>query len=244
MKKLLVLGGSQEARELTERVIQIPHLEVIVSLAGRTCQPSIKGAKIVTGGFGGVNGLIAYLQREKIDFVVDATHPFATQISQQVKIATSRLNIPQVTLTRGDWSPTTGDNWYEVDNYQRAAEIIPELGKKRIFLTIGRQQLTEFAHLSSFWFLMRMIETPTNPTKLPPGEILLQRGPFTVVEERSLLEKHQIELIVSKNSGGKSTVAKVIAARQLKLPIVMIKRPQQGEHLSQVESVIAWLESQ
>lgn len=247
-KRLLILGGTGEAAELAATIKTIPELvelEVIVSLAGRTQQPMQDSQRI--GGFGGVEGLIDYLQTRQVDLLIDATHPFAAQISHHGHLAATTVKIPHLMLIRPEWVKIAGDNWLEVMNNATAAEILLDLSKhnlvQRIFLTIGRQELATYAHLQNQWFLMRMIDPPLENTPVPPGEILLERGPFSLSGERSLLQKYHIQAIVSKNSGGEATYSKVIAARELGLPVVMVQRPPLpiGEKVKNIAGAIAWL---
>ncbi|HIK36738.1 MAG: cobalt-precorrin-6A reductase [Geminocystis sp.] len=237
-KKLLLLGGSSEAIELQRRLRQYPQLEVIFSLAGSVSKPRVEASRV--GGFGGVEGLVGYIRREAIDLLIDATHPFAANISFNAYTAANTVGIPHLQLVRLPWEKQEGDNWIEVKSHQQAADILPELGN-RIFLTIGRQELSKYAHLRQLWFLMRMIESPSPP--IPPGEIILARGPFSLQEEIELLKRYQIQVIVSKNSGGDATYAKIVAARQLSLPVVMIKRPTfpPANRVFTVDAAIDWL---
>ncbi len=196
------------------------------------------------GGFGGVFGLTDYLRKQQIDLLIDATHPFATQISCHAAIAASKMNIPHLMLKRPSWQKTEGDRWLEVESNEIAARVLPNLAQ-RVFMTIGRQELINYAHLKNLWFLMRMINQPPLDSPIPPGKILTARGPFSVLEERSLLQKYKIEAIVSKNSGGDATHAKILVARELGIPVVMIQRPSlpEGEQVSDVESAISWLKT-
>jgi precorrin-6A/cobalt-precorrin-6A reductase len=147
-------------------------------------------------------------------------------------------------LIRPAWERTEGDRWIEVDDHEAAAATLPDLAQ-RIFLTIGRQELAAFAHLQDLWFLMRMIDPPLPDAAVPPGKLLLERGPFSLDEERSLLKQYQIGAIVSKNSGGDATYAKIIAARELGIPVVMIQRPPipPGDSVADIESALAWLKN-
>ncbi|MEB3294304.1 MAG: precorrin-6A/cobalt-precorrin-6A reductase, partial [Synechococcales bacterium] len=168
-KRLLILGGTTEAIALAQQVHQeSDRWQVISSLAGRTQQPVLPTGQVRQGGFGGIDGLMTYLQTAQIDGVIDATHPFAEQISWNAATATATLGIPHVMLVRSAWQPEAGDRWLEVPTNAAAAEILPALAQ-RIFLTIGRQELSAFAHLQSLWFLMRMIDPPQPP--IPPGEV-------------------------------------------------------------------------
>jgi precorrin-6A/cobalt-precorrin-6A reductase len=246
LKRLLILGGTGDAAELAAKAAQMPGIETIASLAGRTRQPSISGVippkNTRIGGFGGVAGLTDYLLQQRIDLSIDATHPFAAQISFNAAAAAAAAGIPHLMLIRPAWEKTAGDRWIEVDNYQAAADLLPGLAQ-RIFSSIGRQELAAFAHLTDLWFLMRAIDPPPPNTPLPPGELLLERGPFSFEDERSLLQQYRIEAIVSKNSGGDATYAKIAAARTLGLPVVMVQRPPvpPGESVSDLDSALDWL---
>jgi precorrin-6A/cobalt-precorrin-6A reductase len=242
MKRLLILGGTGEATELAKKAATIPHLDVLVSLAGRTRQPMNQLEKTRVGSFGGEAGLIHFLQEQQIDLLIDATHPFAAQISFNAARAANYCKIPWLHLVRLAWEAVNGDRWIEVESNQAAADVLPEIAH-RIFLTIGRQELSTFAHLQDLWFLMRMVDPPQSNEYLPPGKLLLKRGPFSLEDERSLLQMYEIGAIVSKNSGGDATYAKILAARELDLPVVMIQRPPvpAGEHASDVETALSWL---
>lgn len=222
-KRLLILGGTGDAIALAQQAAQLSdRLDIISSLAGRTQQPLLPTGAVRQGGFGGVPGLITYLQEQQIDCLIDATHPFATQISWNAAQATTHLGIPHLMLVRSAWQAEAGDRWFEVDSSEAAAALLPSIAT-RIFLTIGRQELSAFAHLEQLWFVMRMIDPPQPPT--PPGEVILARGPFSLAAERELMQRYQVQAIVSKNSGGAATYAKILAARELGLPVVMIQRP-------------------
>ncbi len=241
-KRVLILGGIGDSLKLTALASTIPGLEVINSLAGRTRKPIITSTSTRIGGFGGVSGLTDYLREQKIDLLIDATHPFASQISWNAAIATSQINIPRLMLVRPPWKKMEGDRWVEVESNEVAARVLPELAS-RIFLSIGRQELGSYAHLKHLWFLIRTLDIPEPDSFVPPGKILTERGPFSLEEERSLLQKYEIEAVVSKNSGGDATYPKIIAARELGIPVVMIQRPSlpEGEQVSDVESAVSWL---
>ena len=223
MKRLSILGGTGDAVKLASLAIDLPGLTVITSLAGRTSAPKSLVGDVRIGGFGGEAGLIAYLQTEQIDLLIDATHPFAAQISRNAAGAATQLGIPRLMLIRPEWARLPKDNWIEVESVEAAVQAIPA-SAERIFVTIGRQQLAPFA-MTDKWCLMRSIDPPDPSILLPPGKLLLDRGPFNLESERELLREYQIQAIVSKNSGGDATYAKIIAARELGLPVVMVKRP-------------------
>ncbi len=242
-KRLLILGGTTEAMELAARAVEIPSLDVISSLAGRTQQPNSPFGTVRSGGFGGIAGLIHYLQEHQIDLLIDATHPFAAQISWNAATAADRVSIPRLSIVRPAWK--SEPHWIEVESNEAAAAILPDLAQ-RIFLTIGRQELAAFAHLTKLWFLMRMIDPPVVGTPIPPGKVLLARAPFSVEQERSWMQDYAIEAIVSKNSGGDATVSKLIAARELKRPVVMVQRPTMpaGDRVSEVKAALLWIHQQ
>lgn len=238
---LLILGGTQEASELAKKAANLPNIEVKVSLAGRTSQ-TLASINSRIGGFGGVAGLIEYLKEENIDFIIDATHPFAAKISRNAAVAAQNLGLARLMLVRPAWESVTGDKWIEVENIEAAAEILPDFAK-RVFLTIGRQEVTAFSQLENIWFLMRMIEKPSSDILLPKGLLLLKRGPFDKDLEKQLLNKYNIDTVVSKNSGGDATYAKIITARELGIKVVMVKRPMlpQGEWVEDVEAALQWI---
>jgi precorrin-6A/cobalt-precorrin-6A reductase len=244
MPRILILGGTGDAAQAITQIAALPQVETIASLAGRTPKPNIPNVgQVRLGGFGGVSGLVAFLRDEKIDLLVDATHPFAAQISRNAAQAALTARIPRVLLDRPGWEKQEADRWIEVADHAAAAVILPGLAE-RIFLTIGRQELAAFADLTELWFLMRMITPPDLP--IPPGEVILQQGPFSVAAEIALMQQYRVSAIVSKNSGGAATYAKIIAARELGLPVVMIPRPvlPEGDVVADVAAVVAWVERQ
>ncbi|MBE9206444.1 cobalt-precorrin-6A reductase [Nostoc sp. LEGE 06077] len=243
-KRVLILGGTGEAAELSARIATIDGIEAIASFAGRTREPLLPSGEVRIGGFGGVEGLVEYLRQMKIDILIDATHPFANQISYNAAAAAKEVEIPRLMLIRPAWEKVTGDRWIEVESNSAAADILKNQAK-RVFLTVGRQELSTFAHLQDIWFLMRMIDPPGKDALVPPGMILCDRGPFVLENERQILIQHNIDTIVSKNSGGDATYAKIIAARELGVQVVMVKRPDipAGEKVPDVDSAVAWLQN-
>jgi precorrin-6A/cobalt-precorrin-6A reductase len=241
MKKLLILGGTGEAVALAAQAVKIDGLQVISSLAGRTQNPVDLPGLSRIGGFGGEQGLIDYLRSHQIDLVIDATHPFAQQISWNGARAAAICGLPWLRLERPAWQPLDGDRWFSVANHEQAAALLPGLAR-RVFLTIGRQELGHYAHLTDLWFLMRSIDPPVN-VAMPPGEVILAKGPFDLADEKELLVKYGIEVIVSKNSGGDATYGKVAAARELGLAVVMIERPVEpaGDLVTNLDAADRWL---
>ena len=242
MMRVLILGGTGDAAELAAKVATIQGLEAITSLAGRTREPSVPLGDLRVGGFGGVAGLTSYLRVMQIDLLIDATHPFATQISFNAADAATEVGVPRLMLIRPLWEKASGDRWLEVDSVEAAAASL-ENQTQRVFLTVGRQELAAFAHCEKIWFLMRMIDPPSDDALVPAGMILCDRGPFTLNNERQILIHNKIDTIVSKNSGGDATKAKIIAARELGVNVVMVNRPAipPGEQVTDVDGALAWL---
>ena len=241
MVKILILGGTQEAAKLAKKAANLTNIEVKLSLAGRISQAVIS-KNLRVGGFGGVAGLIKYLKEDHIDLLIDATHPFAAKISHNAATAADNLRLPRLMLIRAKWESVIDDKWIEVENIEAAAQILPDFAS-RVFLTIGRQELTAFSQVENIWFLMRSIEKPSSDIVLPKGLLLLERGPFDKDSEKQLLDKYNIDTVVSKNSGGDATYAKIIAARELGIKVVMVKRPMlpQGESVEDVEAALQWV---
>lgn len=244
MKKILILGGTGDAVKLATKLVAIPEIEVISSLAGRTKKPLALVGQVRIGGFGGAEGLANYLQENSIDILIDATHPCAGQITNNGAIASQIANIPHLMLVRPQWEKVAGDNWIEVESVAAAARAISE-EVDRVFITSGRQQLEPFLERSqiypNIWYLIRSIDPPD--LELPNSKVLLDRGPFSLEQERQLLRDYQIQAIVSKNSGGDATYAKVIAARELGIPIIMVQRPAmpEGNKVTSITDAIAWI---
>ncbi len=221
---LLILGGTKEAVSLAELAAADPRLRVVSSLAGRTKHPSPVPGEVRVGGFGGVEGLASFLVKERIDLVVDATHPYASAISEHALKACERAQVDRLQLWRPPWEPVAGDRWLEAISIEGAARDIPK-GSRRVFLSTGRKELSAFAGRTDLWFLVRLIDEPEAPLPLAHYELILDRGPYSEPNERALLLDNRIDVLVTKNSGGAPTYAKLAAARELELPVVMIARP-------------------
>lgn len=242
MPRILIVGGTRDAAQVATQLATLPGVEVITSVAGRVQRLTTASPQTRIGGFGGVAGLIDYLHAERIALLVDATHPFASQMSAHAAQAAEACGLPRVMLVRPAWEPGPGDRWISVESLAAAVALVPEVGR-RVFLTIGRQEVAAFAPLTDLWCLMRMIDPPLPGTPLPPGTVLLERGPFTLAHERALVQTHAIDVLVSKNSGGQATDSKLTAARELGLPVVMVQRPAlpAGERVSDVTQACAWV---
>jgi precorrin-6A/cobalt-precorrin-6A reductase len=243
-KRLLILGGTEEARRLAEAAIARfgTALVVITALAGRTQNAAAIAGTVRRGGFGGAAGLIDYLRAEHIELVIDATHPFAMRISAAASEASRITGVPLLALTRPHWRREPGDRWIEVASAAEAAALLPQSGK-RVFLTIGRRDLDAFADICGVYFLVRLIEAPAAQLPLV-GELILERGPFTFEHERGIIAHHAIDLLVTKASGGAATAAKLAAARAAGIPVVMLRRPGEaaGASVDSIGDAVRWLE--
>ncbi|GGR69038.1 precorrin-6A reductase [Streptomyces humidus] len=220
---VLILGGTAEARRLAELLRAVPDLKVTSSLAGRVAAPRLPPGEVRVGGFGGVEGLTAWLREHAVDAIVDATHPFAGTIGFHAAAAAAAVKVPLLALRRPGWAPVEGDRRHEANSPAEAAALLPALGR-RIFLTTGRMSLAAFAGLDDLWFLVRSVEAPEPPCP-SAMEVLLDRGPFTLDGERELLRRHRVDVLVTKDSGGEATAPKLTAAREAGLPVVVVRRP-------------------
>jgi len=221
---VLILGGTREARDLASRLAPRPGLRVVSSLAGRVRDPALPAGEVRIGGFGGAEGLAAWLTEQHISAVIDATHPFAEEISANATTATHRTGVPLLRVVRPPWQPADGDTWHEVRSLPAAARILPGLGR-RVFLTTGRHGLGAFAQLTQTWFLIRCVDPPAEPMP-PQRQVILARGPYDADAERALMRQHHIDVLVTKNSGGELTAGKLAAARDLGIAVVMVSRPE------------------
>ncbi len=248
-RRLLILGGTPEAARLAQGAVEkfADKLEVISSLAGRTSNPAPLPGSVRRGGFGGAGGLADYLAEEKIDVVIDATHPFAARISAHGREACEAKGVLRLTLLRPPWQREAGDDWVEAGGIEDAARALKASTAPggRVFLTTGPGSLAPFAALDDRRFLVRLIEPPKAPLGLSDYETVIGRGPFTVAGERALMAEKRIEVLVSKLAGGGATYAKIIAARQLSLPVIMIRRPapEPGMSVETAEAALDWLGS-
>lgn len=237
-RRVLVLGGTAEGRELATALAALG-VDVLTSLAGRTSRPGPVAGRVRVGGLGGAAGLAALLREEAIMAVVDATHPFARTISASAVRACTAEGVPLVRLERPGWVATDRDAWTWAASLEDAADRIDRLGS-RVLLTTGRQGLGAFAGVRA-WVLVRCVTAPDPP--LPASSrVLLDRGPFTLDGELALLERHAIDLVVTKDSGGDATRAKLDAARQLAIPVLLVGRGPQpvGGAVASVADAVAW----
>ena len=241
--RLLILGGTAEAAALVRRVVTElgDRVHPISSLAGRLPDAPDLPGEVRIGGFGGADGLAAYLASARIDLLIDATHPFAAVISAAAADACVARAVPRLMLVRPAWRPQPGDCWLEVDGFGEAAALLSGVAR-RVFLATGAGGIDAFAGVANVWFLLRLFAPAAAPLPLARCMTIVARPPFTVESERALLDRHRIEALVCKNSGG-PTAAKLAAARDAGIPVVMLRRPvlPAGEIAVDVDSAIAWL---
>jgi precorrin-6A/cobalt-precorrin-6A reductase len=241
--RLLILGGTSEASELARALSGDARFDTTMSLAGRTRHPAPQPVPTRLGGFGGAEGLARHLVAERIELLIDATHPFAVRISRNAAIAAARCGIPLLSVQRPEWQPSAGDNWIVVRNVMAAVEALGKIPRV-VFLTIGQKDLAPFAAAPWHHYVIRTVDPPP-PDLLPSTvEMIAVRGPFQEADERRLLAERQIDILVTKNSGGSGTAAKLRAARALALPVVMVARPappQVCTAVSDAAGALAWL---
>ncbi len=246
MTRVLLLGGTTEAGDIA-RELAAAGVTGVFSYAGRTATPIAQPMPTRVGGFGGVDGLAEYVRREGITHVIDATHPFANQISSNAIEACGQTNTPLIVYAREPWVAGPDDKWQHVRTVEQAAAALPD-SPARIFLAIGRQHLRAFADQPQHSYLLRLVDAPENPLPLPDVEIVLARGPFTTEGDLALLRSRRITHVVARNSGGEGAKAKLEAAHALGLPVIMIDRPSinrpglpERRTAQSVEEIMHWL---
>jgi precorrin-6A/cobalt-precorrin-6A reductase len=240
--RLLILGGTTEATALAKRIASRGDLDPVLSFAGRTRNPSPPPIPFRVCGFGGVAGLETYLTERKVDAVIDATHPFAVQISRNAVAACRKVGLPIAGLTRPPWRQQDDDRWTIVADIAGAVSALGDR-PRRVFLTIGGVQLAEFARVPQHRFLVRTIDPPDGA--LTFDRLILARGPFSVEDEIALMREARIDTLVTKNSGGSATEAKIKAARALGIEVVIVDRPTPEEYAAfhSIDDVLAWIEA-
>jgi precorrin-6A/cobalt-precorrin-6A reductase len=241
--RILILGGTTEARQLAQRLAGRRGLAVVLSLAGRTAAPAQQPVPVRVGGFGGAEGLADYLAHQEIDVLIDATHPYAAIISANAADAARRTRVALVALLRSSWKAVTGDRWIEVNDVTGAVLAVGET-PRRVFLALGRKEIEPFATAPQNHYLVRSVDPVVPPLAVPHAVYVTGRGPFDEADERTMLEQHRIDVIVAKNSGGGATYGKIAAARALGLPVIMLRRPAlpDVEAVETVDDAVAWLD--
>jgi precorrin-6A/cobalt-precorrin-6A reductase len=240
--RILLLGGTTEASLMARKLRDSGH-DAIFSYAGRTDHPVAQPLPTRVGGFGGVAGLLAYLQAENITHVIDATHPFAAGMSANAHAACTQSGRRLIRLERPAWTAGPGDDWTEVARIEDLPAALPQ-HPARVFLAIGKQQIGLFASQPQHHYLLRLVDAPTAPLPLPQTDVVLARGPFSFDEDLALLRQRRITHIVAKNAGGSGARAKLDAARALGLPVILARRPDlPGDATaSDPDQVIGWLD--
>lgn len=238
---LLVLGGTTEASALCKALAKAG-IAGTVSLAGRVKQPVAQALPQRVGGFGGIDGLVQYLRDHQITHVVDATHPFAAQMSHHAVAACAKTGVPLIALTRAPWVAGTGDRWEHVADIPAAVQALDRPGCC-VFLAVGRMHLDEFAPNPQHRYVLRLVDQPQDALPFPSCVVEVDRGPFTVDNDLALLRRYGVDLIVSKNAGGTGAMAKLTAARQLGVPVLMIDRPPlpDRQEVHGVDDVVDWV---
>jgi precorrin-6A/cobalt-precorrin-6A reductase len=243
MARILILGGTAEARQLAGRLAGRNGLDVTLSLAGRTATPAAQPVPVRVGGFGGAAGLAEYLVSERIDALIDATHPYANLISANAVEAARRSGVPLIALRRPPWIAVAGDRWIEANDVDEAVRAIGQT-PRRVFVALGRNELAPFRDAPQHFYLIRSVDPVDPPLPLPHVGYVTGRGPFSEADDRELMTEHRIDVVVAKNSGGAATYGKIAAARVLGIDVIVLRRPRapDGAAVETIEDAIARLD--
>jgi len=239
---LLILGGTLEATALAKAVAEAG-LRGMVSFAGRVARPARQPLPQRVGGFGGPEGLSAWMTAEGVTHLIDATHPFAAQMSANAVAAADVSGIPLIALTRPAWFPQSGDRWANVESLEAAAEALAKREACTVLLAVGRLHLNVFAGAAQHRFVLRLIDPPETPPPFPDHRVLIDRGPFEAAADQAMMQAERVDLVVSKNSGGKGAYAKVEAARALGIEVILVDRPAMParREAGSVQEVMRWI---
>ena len=240
--RVLILGGTGESSALARALAGRPEFAVTLSLAGRTAEPKAQPVPTRIGGFGGAEGLFRYLVTKEIDRLIDATHPFAAVISGNVARAAERAEVPLLAIRRPAWTRQPGDDWIDVGSMDEAVAALGP-SPKNVFLTIGRQEAGAFSAAPQHAYLARTVEPLGDVLRVPRLTTIEARGPFDAAAEVALMRGAGIDVVVSKNAGGAATYGKILAARELGLPVVMVRRPDKPAvpSVADAEGALRWL---
>jgi precorrin-6A/cobalt-precorrin-6A reductase len=243
MRRILILGGTLEARRLAARLRGRADVTVTLSLAGRTAAPAAQPVPVRVGGFGGAEGLAAYLRAERIAALIDATHPYAATISANAARAAAVAGVRLLALRRPPWQPFAGDRWTEVADGREAVRALGP-APRCVFLALGRKELAPFGAAPQHHYLVRSVDPVDPPLPVPHATYVVARGPFDQAAERDLLVTHVIDAVVAKNSGGTATYGKIAAARGLGIEVILLRRPHLPPvpSVASVEEAAAWLD--
>ncbi|MEQ8965367.1 MAG: cobalt-precorrin-6A reductase [Azospirillaceae bacterium] len=223
-RRVLILGGTTEARALADVLHGLPGIAPITALAGRTAAPLLPKGEVRIGGFGGIEGLAAVLAEERPALLVDATHPFAARISANAVAAAGQAGVPLLRLERSPWTAEPGDRWTIVPDLAATAAALP-VARSTVFLATGRQGLDAFAARPEHRYILRLVDPPAEDSLPVAAEVILARGPFDQDEEARLFRDRNVDIVVAKNAGGPASHAKIAAARSLGLPVILVARP-------------------
>ncbi len=228
---------------MAERLATRADFDITLSLAGRTMSPAAMPVPVRSGGFGGAEGLADYLLRERIDALIDATHPYANVISANAAAAARKTRVPFLALRRTPWLKIAGDRWTEVTDVRAAVEALGKV-PRRVFVALGRNEIAPFVDAPQHSYLIRSVDPVAPPLPLPHVSYVTGRGPFSEADDKTLLTAHRIEIVVAKNSGGSATYGKIAAARALGLDVIMLRRPAlpDAPAVETVEQAAAWLD--
>lgn len=240
-RRVLLLAGTAEAREIALALSRKRDIYAVASLAGATRQSRPLALPTRIGGFGGEEGQEKFLREQAITHVIDATHPFASRISHRSAALCARLGLPYLQVLRPGWTPVEGDRWTMIDREEDAAGLISP--GTTVFLATGRQTLDSFANLSECKLYCRQIDPPEGPFPFPNGAFLVGKPPFPVGDEMALFKRLRIDWLVVKDAGGEASATKLIAARRLGVPVLIIRRPEQpqAERVETAAEAMAWL---
>jgi precorrin-6A/cobalt-precorrin-6A reductase len=243
MTRILILGGTTEARLLAERLAGRAGLDVTLSLAGRTVAPARQPVPVRSGGFGGAAGLADYLAREHVDVLIDATHPYAGGISANAWAAAQMSSVRFVAVHRPPWIAVAGDRWTEVENVRGAVRAL-RATPRRVLVALGRNEIAPLVEAPQHFYLIRSVDPVDPPLRLPHATYVTGRGPFVEADEIALMRTHRIEVVIAKNSGGGATYGKIAAARALGIEVIMLRRPPvpDAPSVATVDEAIAWLD--
>ncbi len=244
MTRILILGGTAEAAVLAKGIAERePGVDVVTSLAGILEETPDLPGRLRRGGFGGADGLARYLDDERIDALVDATHPFARIMADTACTAACRSGVPRIKLVRPMWDRMPGDDWFMVDDIDGAVDALKILAPPVALITLGSRAVESFRTIDGVRLIFRMIAPPKDVRPKPGMEVLLLRGPFDVEEEKTLMADRGIGALITRASGGRATEAKIRAARDRRIPVIMIRRPAvpEGPVAPSAEGILDWL---
>jgi precorrin-6A/cobalt-precorrin-6A reductase len=241
--RVLILGGTTEARRLAGRLSIRRDLDVTLSLAGRTSNPVPHPVPLRVGGFGGAEGLADHLKAEGVDRLIDATHPYAAVMSENASRGAQIADVPLLALRRPAWTAVAGDRWTEVADTPAAAQTLGAVPRS-VFLALGRNEIAAFEAAPQHRYLVRSVDPVEPPLAVPHAVYLQARGPFSEADDRALIAAHAIDVVVSKNSGGTAAYGKIAAARALGIEVILLRRPALPEVLAvtSIDDAVAWLD--